>query len=144
MNEAVSLEGQPSEPRSIIEAFDPSTGALGGDTGGPFWKAIERAHELGFRGGGHRVAIIDTMCDLSMPYLKSRVDRVWSDGECDDLSTAPLEHGTAVALLISLIAPEARLDVYPAVASKFPQTDRVIRAISAAAHSEAPGVAEPG
>src|SRR6202023_3042008 len=47
----------------------------------------------------------DTMCDPGIPALKAKL-RHPSD-------TAPHPHGTAVALLISHIAPDCRFDIYP-------------------------------
>lgn len=59
---------------------------------------------------GRRVAIIDSGCDLTIPRLKRTVGRV------RNLVPVPADrpthrHGTAVAMLISEVAPEATLDI---------------------------------
>ncbi|MEJ2717439.1 MAG: S8 family serine peptidase [Deltaproteobacteria bacterium] len=60
------------------------------------------------------MAIIDSGCRLDIPRLKKRVDQFKSfvPGGADK---DPIGHGTAVALLISEVAPDARLDIYNVV-----------------------------
>ncbi len=137
MNEQFTLESTLPESRSIINAFDPSSGAPRIDLNGPFWKAVDRAHELGFRGDGNKVAIVDTACDLNIPFLQRRVDYVWPDSKVPAGETRATDHGTAVALLITYIAPEARLQTYPVWAQQPPPGKRVREAVEAATNSDA-------
>jgi len=136
MNEQFTLESTVPESRSIIDAFEPSSGAPRIDLNGPFWKAIDHAHAIGFRGGNNKVAIIDTACDLDIPFLKNRVDYVWSDSNFPAGEILAKDHGTAVALLISQIAPESRLHTYPVYAQTSPPRRRVRDAVEAATNSD--------
>ena len=61
---------------SILNAYDPVTGQWSFSSDARFWKAVEHAHNLGRRGKGHKVAIIDTACDRSIPALRDRVDQM--------------------------------------------------------------------
>ena len=100
-----------STVQQILNAYDRNADAWQTPFDGPFWKAVRHAHSLGRRGEGQRVALIDSGCDLSIPRLRRCVDQTHklvgglTDGD-------PVGHGTAVALLITEVAPEARLDVY--------------------------------
>lgn len=76
------------------------------------WDAVEAAHAAGKRGAGQRVAVLDSGFDRGY----GRVAAIAGPGS--DFSTDSLagRHGTAVALLINDIAPEAGLtfhDVWP-------------------------------
>lgn len=82
---------------------------------GPFWKAIEHAHHLGYRGAGSSVAVIDTACDMNIPRLRCMVREVRDHFVPHMSNSPPFEHGTAVALLIGKVAPECHLDIYPVV-----------------------------
>ena len=102
----------------------------------PFWKAVKHAQELGRRGTDCRVAIIDSGCNLSIPRFSQRVDAVKSfvPGAADK---DPLGHGTAVALLITEVAPECRLDIYQVARDGKPDESAVIEALKAVAESNA-------
>jgi subtilisin family serine protease len=80
--------------------------------------------------------MIDSGCDLSIPRLRRRVDSVksFAGGET---GKDPLGHGTAVALLISEVAPDCRLDVYQVAADRTPREATVIEALEAASESAA-------
>jgi hypothetical protein len=122
---------------AVLAGYDAAADRWRFRLAGDFWDAVGHAHALGWRGAGRRVAIVDSGCDRSLPRLGRRVDALRgfaSAGGGDD----PLGHGTAVALLISEIAPEARLDVYR-VATEDGQVDLdwTREAIEAAAASDA-------
>lgn len=99
---------------AVLDGYDPASDRWRFPFDGPLWNAVRHAHGLGRRGGGNRVAVIDSRCDLSIPRLGRMVDSIKSyvprSGE-----GASISHGTTVALLISEVAPECRVDVYSVV-----------------------------
>jgi tetratricopeptide (TPR) repeat protein len=99
----LQLEAETGAAR-IIAAYD-DAGTFRFTSEGRLWRALERAHLLGVTGRGCTVAIIDTMCDPDIPVLKAKL-RYTPDA-------APHPHGTAVALLISHMAPDCSFDIYP-------------------------------
>jgi subtilisin family serine protease len=105
------LESAEDAP-SLLRGYDPSTEGWDYSFDSEFWKAVDHAHRLGRRGGGRKVAVIDTACDLRVPALRGRVDRV-IEMSPQPLSPGGNEHGTAVALLIARVAPDCRFDIYP-------------------------------
>jgi uncharacterized membrane protein len=119
-----------------MDAYDPVTDEFRFWGKGPFWNAVDRAHRLGIRGGGRKVAIIDTVFNLDLPFLKKRADRILASQSLPT-TEAELNHGNAVALLISRIAPESRFDLYSTIDTdgKF-SPDLVIQAVSEAAKSD--------
>ncbi len=126
----VSLEAGSSESKRIVDGFDRDSGEHAPPPGTDFWNAIEHAHSLGARGAGSKIAIVDALCDVTMPYLAKRIEYVW------DTDAPSHDHGTAVALLILMVAPEAQLDIYPIMDNRGPTVDAVTRAIDAAAATD--------
>lgn len=122
--------------KGVVNGYDPVANQWAFSFDGPFWEAVKHAHELDLRGTGRRVAIIDSGCDLGIPRLRQHVDTLKSfvPGAADK---DPLGHGTAVALLITEIAPECRLDIYQVARDGKPDEFAVIDALKAAAESDA-------
>jgi tetratricopeptide (TPR) repeat protein len=122
--------------RQVIDAYDAAKDRLAFSSAGRFWNSIRYIHKLGKTGAGRKIAIIDSACDLTHPRLKRVIDRVAR-------FVAPpggqnLEHGTAVALLISEICPESRLDVYEVVMEEGRVDTNAVRdALAAVAESDA-------
>lgn len=124
--------------RFVLDAYDPASDRWRLAFDGPFWKAVDHAHGLGFDGRGHTVALIDSGCDRRIASLGQRVRRFEDcvgDGSDED---DPLGHGTAVALLLSKVAPRCTIDVYR-VATDDGRVDlhATIDAIEAASDSDA-------
>ena len=134
MSGAFRLEALSAAAR-VVAAYDAATDDFSFAATGRFWPAIARAHRLGFRGGGRKVAIIDTPCDLGLARLGSRID---IGAGAAAAAGDRLSHGTAVALLISRIAPDCRLDLYPMLAPDgSPDIELARQGIAAAARSDA-------
>jgi hypothetical protein len=121
---------------AVVRAYDRRTGQWSVRFDSPFWKAVGHAHELGRRGQGRRVAIVDSGCDLTIPRLRDRVDTAKSF-VATPADRDPLGHGTAVALLISEVAPDCRLDIYQVAHEGRPDHGALIAALKAAADSDA-------
>ncbi|MGH8236107.1 MAG: S8 family serine peptidase [Steroidobacteraceae bacterium] len=118
----------------ILRHFDPAIAEFSFSKASPFWYGVELAHEEGRKGRGRRIAVVDSAFDLSRGRLRKQ-----SGGHCR-LATAPGEsaqHGTAVALLVSEVAPEARLALYEVSASGRPRLQSVATALAMAADSDA-------
>lgn len=129
------FEGAAAAKR-VVKGYDPIANRWSFSFNSPFWKAVKHAHELGHRGAGRRVAIIDSGCDLGIPKLRERVDAMKSFvPEAADKD--PLGHGTAVALLITEVAPGCRLDIYQVAREGKPDESAMIEAMNAAAESNA-------
>lgn len=98
----------------VLDRYDPKNRTLRPPENSDLWSAVEHAHALGRRGQGQRIAIIDSDCDLNLGRLKEQVrtHRSWvpPGGKNPDI-----RHGTAVALMISAIAPESELEVHNVV-----------------------------
>ncbi len=130
------LEGL-GESARIVDAYDAATDKLAFDSAGRFWKAIERAHGLGVCGYGRKVAIIDTMCDLTIPRLKRQVGHITDSAMTASLGRDKLSHGTAVALLIAHVAPECHFDIYSILDKDgAPDIDLAKRGLEEAARSD--------
>jgi len=124
--------------RQVLDAYDAATDRLVFSTRGRFWESIQHARELGKRGAGRKIAIIDSACDMSNPRLKRVIDYVAEHLVPPSVGTPNTEHGTAVALLISEVAPDSRIDIYPVVREDGkPDIYAVRDAIIAAAESDA-------
>ena len=121
----------------ILNGYDSEADCWNFSFQSDFWKAVSVAHERGVRGQGRRVAIIDSGCNLTIPRLRAQVDHVFDDFIPRDFD-ATAKHGTAVALLISTVAPESRFDVYR-VANDEGYVDllALVDAITAASESDA-------
>lgn len=123
---------------NVLAAYDAANDRLAFSSEGRFWKSIQHMHELGKRGAGRKVAIIDSACDLNHPRLKRVIDHVAENLVPASGGSQNLEHGTAVALLISEVAPDCRIDLYPVVREDGkPDIFAVRDAIDAAAESDA-------
>jgi tetratricopeptide (TPR) repeat protein len=99
---------------SVLAAYDSVTGRWPFPPDARFWKAVEHAHSLGYRGAEHKVAIIDSGFDTSFAALQGRIDQ---QVQCVPLPLpgtpgANTNHGTAVLLLIASVAPECRFVLY--------------------------------
>ena len=126
-----------SSSAEILNGYDLATDQWRFQRDSDFWKAVYHAHDLGRRGQGQRVAIIDSGCNLAIPRLGRRVDKVRKlvPGASDN---DPQGHGTAVALLISEVAPDSIIDIYQVTADDGkPDESATIEAIREAARSSA-------
>lgn len=118
----------------LVDHFDRKTGCWDLPLQGDFWEAIAEAHRHGVRGQGRRIAIIDGAFDLQVPTLEAAATGAlhqWAD---------PSEnrcHGTAVALLVLAVAPEASLDLYEVAEDGAPSLPKILRALKLAAKSDA-------
>lgn len=70
---------------------------------GTFWSAVGIAHEQGRLGQGKRIAILDSGFDLSQDLL------VGARVNSRTTSKADAMHGTAVAMIVAIVAPRAEL-----------------------------------
>jgi tetratricopeptide (TPR) repeat protein len=121
----------------ILKGYDAANDQWRFSRDNDFWKAVNHAHDLGRRGQGQRVAIIDSGCDFTIRRLERRIGK-FRDlvGGVDDRD--PLGHGTAVALLISEVSPQSILDIYRVVAADGTiDESAMIDAIAEAAKSNA-------
>lgn len=100
------LEGA-SETAPLLTAYNRATGTWNLPKSGEFWEAVDIAVNLGRKGVGRRIAIIDSAFDVSMRAL-AKQNQVRSS-----LPGIATQHGTAVALLIHEVAPDATLDLFP-------------------------------
>lgn len=99
---------------------------------GPFWDALAEAHRRGERGGGRRVAILDSGFDRTIPALaRDTTERL------PNRPGADLSHGTAVALLVRTAAPDATLDLYAIGGPDGPDRHAVRAALRKVAGSDA-------
>lgn len=103
------LAGEYSSRGFLDEVMDPATGALRLTRSGRIWEAVHGARRSGATGSGRLVAVIDAGFDVSLPELARSIhpaSRVRTD-------TPPKPdvnwHGTAVALLVRTVAPDAEL-----------------------------------
>ncbi len=102
----VELEGGLSAAAEVLRAYDRASGTWSLPKEGEFWEAVALAHRLGRTGRGRRIAVIDGAFDTQVPALaKQHV-------ACRAPSSEPSDHGTAVALLVHEVAPEAELHLY--------------------------------
>lgn len=101
----------PSSTLSLRTFFDPATGefrTFGYPPGNRFWDRVRRAHADGLTGRGETIVVVDSGVLSAHPViarsLRSATSFV-SGGDPQDR----LGHGTAVALLALLAAPDATL-----------------------------------
>ncbi|MDY6811344.1 MAG: hypothetical protein SW127_20400 [Actinomycetota bacterium] len=107
--------------------FDPATEAVTIERSSRLWDAVESAHSAGRRGAGRIVGIVDTDFDLSIRRLASRID--------PSVAAPPTRtagHGTAVALLVSEVAPEATLQLFDVRPARYLHQRNVADAVSKA------------
>src|SRR5262245_727826 len=132
-----------SEPNSWMEnaearqqsfAFDDGFGNATTYTEQPAFQALEvdHAHDVA-TGRGVKVAIIDTGCDMKHPALQGHVVAGWDfvgndadpseqrgnlDSDRDGIRDEAFGHGTHVAGIVRLIAPDAQLLIVRALDSE--------------------------
>lgn len=123
-------EGAAAE--ALIAGYDRAGGGWAFPRVGPFWDALAEAHRRGERGGGRRVAIIDSAFDRTIPALARDTTECLPNRPGADLS-----HGTAVALLVRTAAPDAVLDLYAIGAPDGPDRHAVRAALRKVAGSGA-------
>jgi len=117
---------------ALIAGYDRETGDWAFPRDSPFFDAVAEAHRRGERGAGRHVAILDSAFDLSLPALASGT-RVCLPGR----PGADLSHGTAVALLVRTVAPDAILHLYAIGGPDGPDRHAVATALRKLADSEA-------
>lgn len=100
------LEGGDQGGR-LLDAYDPASGTWALPKEGEFWDSVALAHRLGRTGRGRRIAVVDGAFDTGIPALaEQRLADV-------PIPSEPTDHGTAVALLIHEVAPDAELVLWP-------------------------------
>jgi hypothetical protein len=117
---------------ALIAGYDRSNGSWAFPRLGPFWDAVVEAHRRGQRGFGRRIAILDSAFELSVPILAHDAAMCLPNRPGADLS-----HGTAVALLVRTVAPEATLDLYAIGGPDGPDRHAVGAALRKVAASDA-------
>lgn len=98
-----------------------------------FWNAVAIAHAVGRKGQGVRIAIIDGTFDIRMNQIarRTRIHRPMPE-------PGGREHGTAVALLMTEVAPEAEFDLYEVCTPNgVPQYQEVCKAVAEATRNGA-------
>lgn len=119
---------------SLLQSYDVTTDKWAFPQEGEFWRAIRAAHERGIRGKGCRIAIIDSAFDLTIPRLKQRASGVIKEWAAPSEST---DHGTAVALLVCEVAPDAEIDFYSVGEHGHPDERLLLKALGLVAQSDA-------
>ncbi len=100
-------EGGIDAAAELLRHYDPVARSWDLPRTGEFWDAVEIAHSLNRFGGDHVIAVVDDGFDLSIPALAEQTLMG------DPNQVVPSAHGSAVALLILAVAPEARLLLFP-------------------------------
>jgi hypothetical protein len=125
---------------SLLDQYDAQADLWKINFEGPFWEAVRIAHARGKTGSGWKIAIIDSGCNREIPRLKNRIRRYKNMVPGKDIDQTG--HGTAVVLLISMVAPDAELDVYKVVPDvhanqqSFVDVSAAIQALELAAASD--------
>lgn len=101
-----ALEGGESAAARVLRAYDRGSETWALPKDGEFWDSVALAHQLGRRGQGRRIAVVDGAFDMQVPAL-ARQQLAYRP-----LVGEPSDHGTAVALLVHEVAPEAELTLY--------------------------------
>jgi tetratricopeptide (TPR) repeat protein len=99
----------------------------------PFWDAVKIAHQNGYCGKGQCIAIIDSAFNLDIPKLQTQTRALAQKAPTYEDST----HGTAVALLVGTVAPDARLDLYETSENGDPSTHLIKSAFEKVRKSDA-------
>lgn len=110
--------------RFLDRIFDSDSETVTIERSSRLWDAVESAHAAGRRGSGRIVGILDTDFDLSVNRLAARHDR-----RVTAPPSRPARHGTAVALLVSEIAPEATLQLFDVRPGRFLHQRNVVDAV---------------
>lgn len=126
-----TFEGAADAAQLVLDQYDAATDSFEGEKTGPFWDAVELAHQLGRFAQGQRIAVIDTGFDTSIPFLNSQ-SQAWPTQPGSHVT-----HGSAVALLIHEVAPKAQIDLYPVFDWHGYNEDLALNALSAAVESNA-------
>lgn len=101
-----ALEGGESAAARVLRAYDRASETWALPKDGEFWDSVALAHQLGRKGQGRRIAVVDGAFDMQLPALaRQRL-------AYPTLASEPSDHGTAVALLVHEVAPEAELTLY--------------------------------
>lgn len=127
------LDGGGGSTQDLLAHYDATTRTWDLPRESELWDAVALAHAHGRRGAGRTVAVVDDGFDTSVaPLGEHRL--AWP-------SPAPagtdVTHGTAVALLVLAVAPDCRLDLYPTRTAAGVSRTLVVRALEAAAASDA-------
>ncbi len=137
-----AADGRRSEPcalesvesaEKLLQLYDKDTQTWGYQKRERFWDAVTIAHQQSRRGRGVSIAIVDGSFDLAYDSIARRAT-------FHDPTPAPggLAHGTAVALLVAEVAPEAELHLYEVCdPDGVPIYARICEAIAAAAERSA-------
>ncbi len=118
----------------LLSRYDPATDEWSVPKVGRFWEAIKRAHDLGLRGQGHKVAVIDSACDYTVPRIRRQTG---GKPKFRRLHGEPTIHGTAVVLLIGAVAPDCEICVYEVTRGGLPDRSLFEEAVREAANSDA-------
>ncbi len=115
----------------LLNAYNCSTGAWNLPKRSEFWDAVDIAVGYGRKGAGRRIAIVDSAFDVSIPAL-AKQNLAWSE-----VPGEKAEHGTAVALLVHEVSPEANLDLFPLAIGGRIESGIAEKALSEISRSEA-------
>ncbi len=127
---ALQYAGAASE--ALIAGYDRASASWAFPRLGAFWDAVAEAHQRGHRGFARRIAILDSAFDLSVPILAHDAAVCLPNRPGADLS-----HGTAVAMLVRTVAPQAALDLYAIGSPDGPDRHAIAAALCKVAASEA-------
>lgn len=100
MASQIELEGF-DYAASLLKRYDVAEGCWHLPRDGAFWDAVRIARSQGKRGAGRTIAIIEPGFDVSMPAL--------ANARLIGSPSTVSAHGTAVALLVREVAPDANL-----------------------------------
>jgi hypothetical protein len=125
------LEGGVDAASMLLDSYDARARTWKRERTGEFWDAVLFARQRRQYGRGRRIAVVDSGFDTDIPALAEQ-RHAWPTP--DDARTT---HGSAVALLILEVAPQATLDLYPVGVGARLDEDRVQRAVHMAADSDA-------
>ena len=124
----MALEGGASFATTLFDLYySAATQEWTFEKAGPFWEAVQVARDLGRRGRGQTIAVIDTGFDDRI-CGRENVTLAW-----ENPNPRACGHGTAVALLIREVAPEAHLLLCPVAMPGEAITDQMDDALIARA-----------
>ncbi|KQP49564.1 S8 family serine peptidase [Pseudorhodoferax sp. Leaf274] len=124
-------DGGADAAASLLQRYDAATGLWNLPRTGEFWDAVALARQLGRFGAGCTIAIVDDGFDMAVPALAPHtlVPHI--------ADPQPFAHGTAVALLILAVAPQARLRLYPTRTAAGWDAQAIAHALQAIARTDA-------
>ena len=146
----VLLDGGADAAALLLRSYDTVARTFALPKGGELWEAVAMAHALGRRGAGVRVAVIDAGFDRSIPELAELPHlsaAVVGEGAAAGAGAgagaagasaaagggggaeAVVTHGTAVALLVREVAPEAEVLLCSAAEDGVLRTELIVTAI---------------